>query len=60
MDISSFPHPVTRLVFDTGQPYEQFRARYEAAVPALDEKGLAEFAARGAARPVVVVPRSPA
>jgi hypothetical protein len=36
MDIGSFPHQVTRLVFDTGQPYEQFRARYEAAVPALD------------------------
>ena len=54
MDISSFPHQVTRLVFDTGQPYEQFRARYEAAVPALDEKRLAEFAARGAAWPEVV------
>ena len=40
MDIGSFPHQVTRLVFDTGQPYEQFRARYEAAVPALDEKRL--------------------
>jgi hypothetical protein len=49
MDIGSFPHQVTRLVFDTGQPYEEFRARYEAAVPALDEKRLAEFAARGAA-----------
>jgi hypothetical protein len=48
MDIGSFPHQVTRLVFDTGQPYEQFRARYEAAVPALDEKRLAEFAARDA------------
>jgi hypothetical protein len=42
------PHQVTRLVFDTGQPYEQFRARYEAAVLALDEKRLAEIAARGA------------
>jgi hypothetical protein len=60
MDTGSFPHPVTRLVFDTGQPHEQFRARYEAAVPALDEKRLAEFAACGAAWPVVVVPRSPA
>jgi hypothetical protein len=29
-DIGSFPHQVTRLVFDTGQPYEEFRARYEA------------------------------
>jgi hypothetical protein len=49
MDIGSFPHQVTRLVFDTGQPYEQFRARYEAAVPALDENRLAGLAARGAA-----------
>jgi hypothetical protein len=54
MDIGSFPHRVTRLVFDTGQPYEAFRARYEHAVPALDEKRLAEFAARGAAWPEVV------
>jgi hypothetical protein len=54
MDIGSFPHKVTRLVFDTGQPYEAFRARYEAAVPALDEKRLAGFAARGAAWPEVV------
>jgi hypothetical protein len=51
MDIGSFPHQVTRLVFDTGQPYDEFRARYEAAVPALDEKRLAGFAARGAAWP---------
>ena len=28
MDIGSFPHQVTRLVFDTGQPYQEFRARY--------------------------------
>src|SRR5579863_574174 len=49
MGVGSFPHQVTRLVFDTGQPYEEFRARYEAAVPALDEKRLAEFAARRAA-----------
>jgi len=54
MDIGSFPHQVTRLVFDTGQPYEEFRARYEAAVPALDEKRLAEFAARRAAWPEVI------
>ena len=51
MDVGSFPHQVTRLVFDTGQPYDEFRARYEAAVPALDEKRLAGFAARGAAWP---------
>jgi uncharacterized protein (DUF302 family) len=54
MDAGSFPHQVTRLVFDTGQPYDQFRARYEAAVPALDEKRLADFAVRGAAWPEVV------
>jgi hypothetical protein len=54
MDIGSFPHQVTRLVFDTGQPYDQFRVRYEAAVPALDAKHLAGFAARGAAWPEVV------
>jgi hypothetical protein len=54
MDIGSFPHQVTRLVFDTGQPYEEFRARYEAAVPALDENRLAGLAARGAAWPEVI------
>ena len=54
MGTGSFPHQVTRLVFDTGQPSEAFRARYEAAVPALDEKRLAGFAARGAAWPQVV------
>src|SRR3984893_14463020 len=54
MDVGSFPHQVTRLVFDTGQPYEEFRARYEAAVPALDEKRLAGFAARGVAWSEVV------
>jgi hypothetical protein len=26
-------HRVTSLVFDAGQPYEKFRARYEATVP---------------------------
>ena len=31
--VLSFPHQVTRLVFDVGQPYEKFCARYEAAVP---------------------------
>jgi hypothetical protein len=30
MDIGSFPQ-VTRLIFDTGQPHEEFRARHEAA-----------------------------
>lgn len=32
-NVLSFPHQVTRLVFDAGQPYEKFRGRYEAAVP---------------------------
>jgi hypothetical protein len=27
MDLGSFPHEVTRMVFDTGQPYKEFRAR---------------------------------
>jgi hypothetical protein len=35
--ISSFPHRVTRLVFDTGQPYHRFRGRYEAEVPPAGE-----------------------
>jgi hypothetical protein len=34
--VGSFPHRVTRLVFDAGQPYERFRGRYEAAVPPAD------------------------
>ena len=54
MSTRRFPHEVVRLAFDTGQPYEEFRARYEAAVPALDEKRLADFAARGAAWSEVV------
>ena len=54
MDVGSFPHQVSRLVFDTRQRYDEFRARYEAAVPALDEKRLAGFAARGAAWPEVI------
>jgi hypothetical protein len=31
--VLSFPHCVNRLVFDTGQPYDRFRGRYEAEVP---------------------------
>jgi hypothetical protein len=54
MDLGSFPHEVTRMVFDTGQPYEEFRARYEDAVPELDPKRLAAFAERGAPWPEVV------
>jgi hypothetical protein len=33
MNIGPFPHQVTRLVFGTGQPYEEFRARVAAGVP---------------------------
>jgi hypothetical protein len=33
MNLLSFPHQVTRPVFDTSQPYEKFRSRHEAAVP---------------------------
>lgn len=48
LEFGVFPHQVTRLVFDTGQPYEEFRARYEDAVPEVDLKRLAEFTERGA------------
>jgi hypothetical protein len=54
MDIGTFPHRMTRLIFDTGQPYEEFRVRYEDAVPEADYKRLAEFAERGARWPEVV------
>jgi hypothetical protein len=54
MDIGSFPHEVTRLVFDTGQLYEEFRARYEDAVPEFDYERMAAFAERGAPWPEVV------
>jgi len=48
MGTSSFPHQVIRLAFDTGQPYEEFRARYEDAVPVLDPDRLAALAEAGA------------
>ena len=48
MNVLSFPHQVTRLVFDAGQPYEKFRSRYEAAVPSADPQRLGEFAGRHA------------
>ena len=34
----SVEYRVTRLVFDTGEPYEKFRGRYEAAVPPADPR----------------------
>ena len=54
MDLDSFPHEVTRMVFDTGQPYAEFRARYEDAVPEHDYKRMAAFAERGTPWPEVV------
>ena len=39
-DVLSFPHQVSRLVFEPGQAYEKFRDRYEAAVPPADPRSL--------------------
>src|SRR5215475_1179346 len=53
--VLSVPYQVTRLAFDTGQPYEKFRSRCEAAVPPVDPRRLRDFAGRHArwlARPV--------
>jgi hypothetical protein len=47
-NLLSFPHQVTRLVFDVGQPYEKFRGRYEAAVPAADPEWLGDYAGQHA------------
>jgi hypothetical protein len=44
--VGSFPHRVTRLVFDAGQPYDRFRGRYEAAVPPADPRRMGDFAGR--------------
>jgi hypothetical protein len=38
--VRTFPHEVTRLVVDLGQPYDEFRQRYDEAVPALDPRQL--------------------
>ena len=46
MNLLSFPHQVTRLVFDVDQPYDKFRGRYEATVPALDSSWPGGFAGR--------------
>jgi hypothetical protein len=40
---STVPRTVDRLVVDIDAPFDEFRARYEAAVPAYDLSGLAEF-----------------
>jgi uncharacterized protein (DUF302 family) len=44
--VRSFPHRITRLVFDAGQPYERFRGRYEASVPPADPQRLGDLAGR--------------
>jgi hypothetical protein len=53
MNVLSFPHQVTRLVFDAGQPYERFRGRYEAAVPLADPWRLGGAAGRHARWPAI-------
>src|SRR5215469_14445743 len=51
INVLSVPHQVTRLVFDTGQPYEKFRSRYEAAVPPVQLRRPGDFAGRHARWP---------
>jgi uncharacterized protein (DUF302 family) len=51
VSVRSFPHRVTRLVFDVGQPYERFRGRYEAAVPPADPQRQGGLAGRHARWP---------
>jgi uncharacterized protein (DUF302 family) len=41
--MSAFPHQVTRLVFDIDVPFDDFRHRYEAAVPSFDINDLSLF-----------------
>jgi hypothetical protein len=53
MNVASFPHQVTRLVFDAGQPYEKFRGRYEAVVPPADPWRLDGAAGRHARWPAI-------
>jgi hypothetical protein len=47
-NVLSFPHQITRLVFDAGQPYEKIRSRYEATVPSAYPQRLGESAGRHA------------
>jgi hypothetical protein len=51
MNALSFPHRVTRLVFEAGQSYEKFCSRFEAAVPPADPRWLGNFAGRHARWP---------
>jgi Domain of unknown function DUF302 len=41
-----FAHEVTRLTIPTGQSFDQFRQRFEAAVPAFDPQRSADFVRR--------------
>ena len=60
MNVLSVPHQVTRLVFDTGQPYEKFRSRYEAAAPQADPRWRGDVAGRHARWPDLAAdPREP-
>ena len=43
MTWSAVPRTVDRLIVDVGVPFDEFRARYEAAVPTYDLAGLAGF-----------------
>jgi hypothetical protein len=53
MNVLAFPHQVTRLIFDAGQPYEKFRGRYEVVVPTADPQRRG-YSGRHARRPAVV------
>ena len=50
----SVPYRATRLIFDAGQPYERFRGRFEAVVPALDPRRPSESSGRHARWPHLV------
>jgi hypothetical protein len=43
MTWTAIPHTVNRLVVDVDLPFDEFRARYEQAVPVYDVTGLARF-----------------
>jgi hypothetical protein len=51
MNVLAFPHQVTRLIFDAGQPYEKFRGLYEAVVPPRTRCGAATPDVTRGARP---------
>jgi hypothetical protein len=43
--VSAVPHPVTRLVFHIDASFDDFRDRYERAVPTIDLANLVELSA---------------